>query len=115
MRRLGLVLAAAAISGCSPSVGYVMDNYNHVPVVDYEHTTGLAYRVFDRPSDEKMMITGSFKAAFGQSLAGGNTKEPAENYTAAAIGWLAKQGRNCKATSTKLLLEPQYEVTYSCS
>lgn len=102
-------------------MSYILENYSGVapePVVMNDDT----YRVFDKPGENRMMVTPSIGAAgaqgFGRGLALGlvDTTPPSVRFEAAADRFLEEKGRpECKATRATLLVNPQYEVRYACA
>lgn len=115
MKPILAIVALTALSGCS-GVSYVMDNYGSIPRVEWRNSEGITFRVFDKPAENRLMITPSIGASAVQGLTWGASREPGLVYEAAANEWLAAQGRsNCRAVRTVNILDPQHEVFYTCS
>lgn len=115
MRIAAIAAVTLALAGCS-GMKYAMDNYSGVPVVNYhDDVSGNDFRVFDKPAENRMMITLSIGGALLQGTMGSAGTTPEPIYENAAIGWLRSKGRYCTATKTFLVVEPQYEVDYDCS
>lgn len=119
MKCAGVILLAAALSGCA-GVNYIVENYSGV---DYEDVAmpDDTYRVFDKPSEGRMMVTSSLSSAAGQGIGRGlllnsiDTTPPGPLFEAAANQFLVNKGRpECRAVSTALLVQPQFEVRYRC-
>lgn len=121
MRRLLAGLSVLALlAGCA-GMDYAMKNYASVKPVSWASpTTKNNYRIFDKPSEKRLMITlgygGAMAQGFGSGLTLGaaDTRTPEIVYQDAAIEWLKSTGRTCRATNTFLVIEPQYEVRYEC-
>lgn len=140
----GIIAAGAiALTGCQ-GMKYAMDNYRDTKVQSYlfvpndgkprysetaidsmGHTRqvdrAMTYRIFDKPDENRLMITPSLGASAGMGFAKGLTfgavsagPSPAAMREAAG-GFLASTGRTCTADQIDLVAEPQYEVRYTCS
>jgi hypothetical protein len=112
--------AILALSSCA-GMGYAIQHYASVkPEIWQSPTTGTSFRVYDKPQENRMMITLSIGAAAAQGAGRGitlglaDTRTPSIVYQDAAIEWLSTKGRVCSATATSLIVEPQYEVRYNC-
>jgi len=118
--RLFLTMATAGVatSGCA-SFSYITQAYNGVPVqqVSTQYDT---FRVFDKPTENRMMITSSLASAAAQGFTGGlllnptATASPKPIFEEAALAYLKQTGRNCKIMDGYLLVNPQWEFKYSC-
>lgn len=113
-------IAAAFLVGCA-GANYAIENYTGVNPVSWKSPTSQKnYRFFDKPAENRLMVTLGFGDAaaqgFGQgiTLGAADTRTPEIVYQDAAIEWLKSTGRNCVATNTFLVIEPQYEVRYNC-
>lgn len=121
-RRWVALLATSTViisSGCA-SVNYIMQAYDGVPI--NEVTTQYdTFRVFDKPTENRMMITSSLASAAGQGFVGGLLFNPtvAANpkpvFEEAAQAYLKKTGRDCQITDGYLLINPQWEFKYRCA
>ena len=123
--KLKVLIAAVSLPliliGCA-GMDYAMKNYSGVKVESWvSPTTKKTFRIFDKPTENRMMITLGFGDASAQGIGQGltlgvaDTRTPGGVYQDAAIEWLALRGRACTATSTFLVIEPQYEVRYTCT
>ena len=133
----GIIALALTTSACQ-SVSYVMKSYGGVEVKSFSYlpegqeqfTTGpdgqqidhaRTYRVFDKPDEDRLMITPSFSAAAaagsvqGLTLGLTNPIGPEALFRNAALAYLKSTGRDCKAITTELVIKFQYEVKYDCS
>jgi hypothetical protein len=118
-----IIFAAAlcvALGGCA-SYKYAMDEYTGVQVNEV-HTADDTYRVFDKPAQNKLMITSSLGSAAGQGFRKGatfgiaQTEVPKPLFEAAALKYLEESGRSgCRIIDTSLIMQPQWEVKYNCS
>jgi len=112
------------LSGCGAGMQYAMDNYSGVKVVDYEVIDEDIYRVFDKPAENRLMITPSVARAAGagalQGLTFGgadamDTLGPKPKFEKAALAFLASTGRTCRIVDGYLIVKPQWEFKYDCS
>lgn len=96
-----------------------MQAYSDVPVqqVTTQYDT---FRVFDKPAENRMMVTSSLASAAAQGFTGGLllnptvTATPKPVFEEAAQAYLKQTGRNCKIVDGYLLVNPQWEFKYSC-
>lgn len=111
------LFAALALAGCQ-SMTTAM-SYNYTPVqFPMEDDT---YRVFEHPTEDKIMTTSSLGRAIGGGAVKGATLGLANVYTEeqlherAARAYLDQNGRaNCPIVRGYLLMQPQYEFWYEC-
>lgn len=115
---VSMLLATAGCAGAN----YAMQNYSGIdPITWRSATVGSTFRIFDKPKENRLMITlGIGEAAMqgvgsGLTLGAADTRTPSILYQDAALEWLKTTGRTCTATNTFLVLEPQYEVRYNCA
>lgn len=115
---ISVLLATAGCAGAN----YAMQNYSGIEPVTWRSTTvNSTFRIFDKPKENRLMITLGFGEATMQGVGSGltlgaaDTHTPSILYQDAAIEWLKTTGRTCTATNTFLVIEPQYEVRYSCA
>lgn len=113
MKHVILALPLALLAACG-GISYAMTEYSGVEVIPFTDAQGTR-RIFDRPDATKLMITPSLArtsvsgATFGTV---GGVHEGPVPYRTAADAWLAP--RNCKTGTAKLVLDWQYEFTYTC-
>lgn len=116
------VLAACAIaSGCSAGMQYAMENYKGTEAVPFAIEGDDVYRVFDKPQDNRLMITPSLAKITAAGAISGATLRTVDvvghksKFEGAALAYLKSTGRTCRAVSTELIERPQWEVKYDCS
>lgn len=124
MRVVMLFVAAVTLPGCGAGVQYAIDEYSGISVVEYEVIDEDAYRIFDKPSANKLMITPSLGRAAGAGMLQGltfggadamDTLGPKPKFEAAALGYLASTGRKCRILDGYIVARPQWEFKYDCS
>lgn len=121
MRWLALPILIMTVAGCSPAMQYARSEYQGVDVQEIAVPGDDTYRVFDKPSAGKMMITSSIGFSARQTIAQGTTFgtvggfNPKPRFEAAAVAWLKGTGREtCRITDGYLLQQPQWEFKYDC-
>jgi hypothetical protein len=118
--RWGVVCAAGLLLGGCAGMSYALEHYSGVEVIGVEMPDDT-YRVFDKPAENRMMVTSSVAAALGQgagrglTLGAANTTPPKPRFQAAAEKHLADTGRTCRITDGYLIIEPQFEFRYDCT
>lgn len=109
MKLLTAMTLTIALGACA-GAGTAISRYGSVQPMAFAHD-GATYRVYDKPSEGRMMITPSLadsrdwnkrSSMFGPEL----------EFADAAQAFV--QGRGCHVTNAQELIEPQFEVTYSC-
>lgn len=120
MKLVALAALCAALGGCA-SANYVMDQYSGVAIKEVRIPDDT-YRIYDKPSENKLMVTSSLGSAAGQGFVKGltfgtaQTEPPKPLYEAAALQFLNESGRpGCRIKESYLLMQPQWEVKYGCS
>ena len=115
--RLSLV-AALALSACAyPS--YVNDEYRYIPLITFAYDNN-SFRIFDKPSAGKLIITPSLATAGSDFVIRNVTFDEYDNATdrkaleAAVAAYLASAGRKCAITGGAPVYDPQWEFTYTC-
>lgn len=110
---------ALLVSGCA-GVDYAMKNYGGVPIETFRASTGSQFRIFDKPSEHRMMITPSIAASVRGGAVSGLTfgvANPANVevvFRDAAEEYLASTGRRCRSRDITKIVDPQYEIRYEC-
>jgi len=118
MRRALMGLTALCLSACAYPE-YVNDEYRYIPLATFAHDNHT-YRVFDKPSAGKLIITPSLATAMSDGVIRNATFGRYNNRTEratledAAAAFLGRQGRNCTITDGSLIYDPQWEFTYTC-
>jgi hypothetical protein len=125
MRQLLCVAGVSiCVAGCGAGVQYAIDEYSGIKPVEFEVLDEDMYRVFDKPAQNKLMITPSLARAMGagalQGLTFGgadamDTLGPKPKFEKAATGYLASTGRTCRIVDGYLVVRPQWEFKYDCS
>lgn len=120
MKQLAVVVVCAALAGCA-GAQYALDHYGKVkPVAFRSPSSGTGYRIYDKPTEGRLMITPTIGASFGGGAVKGatfgavNVLNSEAAYRMAAEEFTKSTGRTCRADSISLVIEPQYEVRYSC-
>jgi hypothetical protein len=109
---------AALLSACAYPQ-YVNDEYRYIPLKTFAHDN-RSYRIFDKPSAGKLIITPSLATAVSDGVIRNATFGRYHNRTerhtieTAAQAFLTSQGRKCTLTGGDLVYDPQWEFTYVC-
>lgn len=112
------ILLIPLLAGCA-GIQYAASNYSDVNPVNWSYG-GKSWRIFDKPEENRMMITAGIGESVGMGLAEGLTLGLVDadfhrnKYRDAAVAWLENQGRDCEETDTVLIIKPQWEVKYEC-
>ena len=78
------------------------------------------YRVFDKPSVGKLIITPSLVTAMSDGVIRNatfgryNNRTERDTLETAASAYLARHGRKCTITDGSMVYDPQWEFTYVC-
>jgi hypothetical protein len=120
MLRPATVVAALAVAlqGCAYPQ-YVNDEYRYIPLTTFAHEN-QSYRIFDKPSAGKLVVTPSLANAVSDTVIRNVTFDRYNNTTAretlqaAVVAYLERQGRKCEITGASLIYDPQWEFTYTC-
>jgi hypothetical protein len=114
-----VVVAVAILAGCKTdgevgdgAIGrFIGGDYGDVEVVELQ-LGGETYRVFDKPSANKMIVT----KPMGWVLVHGSGWTPKEPFEAAALKHLANTGRSsCRVTEASVIIGPKHEIKYDCT
>lgn len=113
-----IVLTAVSLSACAYPQ-YVSDEYRYIPLTNFAHDN-RSFRIFDKPSAGKLIITPSLSTAMSDVVIRNatfgrynNTTEQ-ERLEKAVSAYLQSQGRKCTLTGSSLIYDPQWEFTYDC-
>lgn len=114
-----LVIALALLLAACTAPQNIGDEYRNVPRTNFTYADN-AYRIFDKPSAGKLIITPSVANAMSDSLLRkvtfgtyGNAV-PQTAIEAAVTAYLASSGRRCATDSAKPVGKPQWEFDYTC-
>ncbi|MDV7145920.1 hypothetical protein R3X27_24860 [Tropicimonas sp. TH_r6] len=118
--KAGVVFAVlVAVTGCS-GLDYAVSNYSKVKPVQFTYA-GNTFRVYDRPDENRLMITpqvgdrsgaNALKGA-AQGAAGGLAGSEG-TYRSASDAYFSGTGRQCEVNRIERIVEPQWEVFYTC-
>jgi hypothetical protein len=98
---------------------YVNDDYRYIPLTTFAHEN-RQFRIFDKPSSGKLIITPSLSTAVsdvvirGATFGNYNNTVEQQSIEGAVKAYLASQGRRCTVTGSSLMYDPQWEFTYAC-
>jgi hypothetical protein len=115
------ILLALPLVGCQSKTS-TTNRYDNVEMQQFTTTPGAdTYRVFDKPSEGRLMIASNVGTAatlgitqgltFGLAGSGGL----ATKVRGAAQQYLDSTGRNCAIYSVEPIADPKYEVLYTCN
>lgn len=110
MKRVIIVLLL--LSGCS-GLSYALENYSGVDPLSFNYDEQY-FRVFDKPAENRLMITPTVGAAAVQGGTFGGVKTPETVYQQATLAFLKSTGRDCRISTFALVAQPQWEAFYSC-
>ncbi|UPJ53350.1 hypothetical protein IVB30_19760 [Bradyrhizobium sp. 200] len=97
MRNLGIVALCAALGGCA-GASYAINEYSGVTVESVSMPEDT-YRIYDKPSANKMMVTPSIMASMAQGAGQGLLLNAVDNtppkplFERAALEYLRSTGR----------------------
>lgn len=114
---IGIVLVACA--SCT-EINYAGTHYSDISPVKFQYA-GKTWRVFDKPSEGRLMITPSLgDAAAAGAIEGltfglsGNASGPEGAFHSASAAFLEQRSGSCRITNGALIIDPQWEFFYSC-
>ncbi|MEQ1753748.1 MAG: hypothetical protein ABL973_06415 [Micropepsaceae bacterium] len=116
--QLSMVLTITSLSACAYPQ-YVNDDYRYIPLTNFAYEN-RSFRIFDKPSSNKLIITPSLSTAVSDVVIRNATFGKYNNTTEqqtlenAVVAYLAGQGRKCTITGASLMYDPQWEFTYDC-
>jgi hypothetical protein len=120
MARLAVLAGVAILGGCNTNDGasgeamynFFIGEFANIEPVELQ-VGGETYRVFDKPSATKMIIT----RTMGWVLVNGaNGYTPKEPYGAAAAQHLANTGRSsCRVSDVSVIIGPKHAIKYDCA
>lgn len=107
------IVSLLSLTACS-GMSYALDNYSGVDVQKTSYM-GQEFRVFDKPEEQRLMITPSVGRAITQGATFGAAATAEMTYQMAAQSFLDLSGRDCTVGDMKLVVQPQFETFYSCN
>jgi hypothetical protein len=116
---LAVLLVFFALAGCAYPQ-YVNDEYRYVPLTNFSHDN-RSFRIFDKPSAGRLVITPSLSTAMSDVVIRGATFGEFHNATdqttleRAVEAYFVALGRSCKLTGSSLIYDPQWEFSYECA
>jgi hypothetical protein len=118
MHRALIVAFALPLAACAAPQD-IGDDYRNVPRANFAFD-GNTYRIFDKPSAGKLVVTPSVANAMSDSVIRkvtfgtyGNAVSVA-SMEAAVAAYLTSNGRKCAPDSATLVRRPKWEFTYTC-
>ncbi|NOD94318.1 hypothetical protein GS636_16125 [Ruegeria sp. HKCCD4884] len=121
-KAIGMTVLCAALlytASCS-GMSYAMKTYGDVDPINFE-AYGRTWRVFDKPESGLIMLTPSLGdaalagAAEGATFGLAGSMDPTQLvFQSAAAEYLKSTGRTCDIRSARLVIDPQWEFTYTC-
>jgi hypothetical protein len=115
---LSLLLALTTLSGCAYPQ-YMNDEYRYIPLTNFSHDD-RSFRIFDKPSAGRLIITPSLTTAMSDVVIRGATLGEFHNATEkttlerAVEAYFTARGRKCSVTGSSLIYDPQWEFSYEC-
>ena len=117
-RAIIATMAALTLSACTYPK-YISDEYRYIPLTTFAYENN-SFRIFDKPSAGKLVITPSLSTAMSDTvirnvtLGKYNNAVNQETIEKAVAAYLTSNGRKCQPTGSTLLYDPQWEFTYAC-
>ena len=115
---LAIPALGIALSGCAGMSAAMQ--YSDVQVQDFQ-ADGHPWRIFDKPTEGRLMITPSIGRAMGDgavrglTLGAADTDIPKPEFQSAVQLFLdTKHSTSCAITDGYLLIRPQWEFKYHC-
>ena len=107
------VIGFGLLAGCS-GMSYASKNYGGAMPNSFYHSD-QKFRIFDKPTKNRLMITPSLGSAMLQGATFGAGATAEITYQQAAQAYLDSTGRDCEVGDMKLVIQPQWETFYTCS
>jgi hypothetical protein len=115
---LAIIALGMSLSSCAGMDAAMQ--YSDVHVQDLQ-ANGHPWRIFDKPTEGRLMITRSLGRAMGGGFLAGlsfgaaDTEIPKPEYQSAVQVWLdTKHSTACVVTDGYKLIKPQWEFKYRC-
>jgi len=110
---------ALAGAGCS-QLNYLRENYGNVEPVRFSFSS-KTWLIYDRPADERLMVSPNFGAELASSVIEGLTlglsgkvNGPEGAYHVAAAAYLQSKDSPCQVTNGAHIIENSWEFFYTC-
>jgi len=114
------IVGLFVLTGCA-GMQYAMETYSGIdPVLFTPPGQEKTFRVFDKPSMNRVMLTSTLGdaarigAVEGFTLTMVDADAPEKEYARAAQAFLDSGKRGCTVVSSEKLLKVQYEMRYVC-
>lgn len=108
-----------AVAGCS-QLSYLGENYGQVKSERFGYS-GKTWLIYDRPTDDRLMISPNFGDELASSVIEGLTlglsgkvNGPEGAYHAAAAAYLRSKESPCQVTNGAHIFENSWEFFYTC-
>ena len=119
--RLTAPLLLVALSGCA-GIDYAKSNYGGLPQQQFTTSGGQSFQIIDNPARGRLMIgpggggtaAEGFVKSLGSGVANSLVATPPVVYRDAAEQFLRSTGRQCTAQDVTAIMEPRFEVRYTC-
>jgi hypothetical protein len=103
-----------ALSGCAAS-NYAHQNFDTVANQKFvDPNTKQEYYIRDKPAEGRMKMMLGAGSSVGMLFGGQNSVPPTPLYEAAAVKFLASQGRTCTVSRSFEIVMSELEIQYSC-
>ena len=119
LSKILFVIPVLGLTACA-GLDYVIENYSSVEMQQYSYA-GENWRIFDKPTENRLMITPSMESAIaGGAKTGltlglaGNQGDPENRFRTAARMFVKQRDESCEIVDGKMLINPQYEYNYIC-
>lgn len=120
MKKIAIGLTViVGLSGCA-GMNYALKHYTGVEVQQFSYQEA-AYRIFDKPEENRLMITPGYGEAVAAGAVQGATLGlsgpmggPQGKYQIVTQAYLDQTRTGCKVTSGGLVVQPQWEFFYKC-
>ena len=117
LNALSILLIAGAASACAAAAVHNIGRVAYYSSVEGHPVTVQdgSYTVFDRPSEQRMMVKISLETTLRQGpFASFDESAYLAPFRAAAAKYLRERGRSCTITSGSILVKPYIEIVYRC-
>lgn len=118
-RKFLIFVSLLMVSACS-GMGYAIENYSGVDVQRIQ-VNGESWRIFDKPNEDRLMITPSIGRAASAGAVQGATfgisdggKDTMTEFEAAANAYIKSRNSKCEVSKGALVINTQYEFFYEC-